>query len=579
MKIDFQIGHVLLTLACISVLAGCSPLVKMAVPTEHVVMFDKDGQPLNPTGNFWFSGLSNPGKDSIEKYHTDLAYSYPQENYSEYEQHTDRIINKMLEFNRDKSVKKIMFFIHGGLNTQVGSIKRLIEDPKLAQICNSESKLECEPRYERIKEAGYFPIFINWKSSLIASYGENLFFLRQGKNKPYLGILTSPFVFATDIGRSLLRWPIVASNLLINDVGTMPFSSENTEYSGHIAKELLCRYQYPYEDRDKIPANYKNKWSYEECLDETNGLKFSEAPWPCPFPWKGSKGNNDQQTAVPPKSKTFAISVGNDSRTCSELVFNFAVYIPTLPFKLLTMPIVDTFGTGSWDVMLRHVDLLFHTERELRKSSITDMARQNNSLATIPKHGGLSLLLQKLAAEIKADGTDKWEVTLVGHSMGAIVTNQLIRNYGKNLPIKNIIYLAAAATVHDYEDTIYPYLSEDDKRHIYHFMLHPRAEEGESMGVEFASRGSLLIWIDNFLSKPLSPMDRTVGRYDNLIPALHNADTSIRKQISLRVYNAGDGTKNTDPQTHSDVAARFKFWDKECWKPYTQKNCTFPIQK
>lgn len=565
--------------------AGCSPLVKMTVPTEHVVMFDKDGKPLNPTGNFWFSEPSDPGADPIEKYHTDLAYSYPDEKFPEYEKHTDRIINKMMTFespnshvtdSQGKPIKKIMLFIHGGLNTQVGSIERLIEDPESTEVCNSESNPECKPRYKRIEEAGYFPLFINWKSSLVSSYWENLFFLRQGKSNPFLGIPTSPSVFATDVGRSLLRWPIVAGSLIKNDISTIPYSSENTKYPGPIAKELLCRYQYPYEDQNKIPGNYKNKWTYKGCLDEKGGLKFSEPPYPCPFSWQGVKGNSIPET-VSFEPETFAIRVGNDSRKCTQLLFNFARYAPTLPLKLLTMPVVDAFGTGSWDVMLRHVDLLFHSEAELQKSDITDTAWKKDSLATIPKHGGLSLFLQKLAEKIKADKTATWEITLVGHSMGAIVANQLIRNYGENLPIKNIIYLAAATTVHDYENTIYPYLSKDlNNRHMYHFLLHPRAEEGENMFYELVSRGSLLVWIDNFLSKPLSPMDRTVGRYDNLLSALHNADPSIRKQISLRVYSAGDSAEYTNPQTHSDVAARFKFWEEACWKPNPQAECIFP---
>lgn len=566
---------------------ACNPLKTItslpAIPLENVVMFDEYGKPLNPTSNVnCCESIDHQKTDSkFEKYHSDFPLiNYPKENPQEYEIHLKKIIDNLTEFdktitnNDGKKVKRIMLFIHGGLNTQLDSVERIVE-PFEDGVCSPESN--CKPRFVRIKDEAFFPVFINWKSSLISSYWGNLFHLRQGKSVPWSAPFTSPFVLATDLGRSLLRWPIVSINLITNDITTIPFNRKNNDLPSEASKELLCRHYYINN------PNYGNI-----CLDDDIGLKFRKAPFPCPFDLTGNKGNNtpppeawDHDTinannSIADSKKTFTIRVGDDERECSQMLLKFAAYIPTFPAKLFTTPVVDTFGTSSWDMMLRHTDLLFQTEDELDDSKLTQYARDKHTLANIPKHGGLALLLQKLSEKIKSDKSIDWEITLVGHSMGTIVANQLIRQFGDQLPIKNIIYLAAAISIHDYEDTIYPYLEKDQNRKIYHFMLHPNAESEESMGLELASRGSLLVWIDNFLSKPLSPLDRTVGRYINLLPALHNANESIRDQIFVRIYRAGVNSQNSDPQTHSDVAARFQFWKQKCWHPFTKEQCIIP---
>lgn len=114
---------------------------------------------------------------------------------------------------------------------------------------------------------------------------------------------------------------------------------------------------------------------------------------------------------------------------------------------------------------------------------------------------------------------------------------------------------------------------------MYHFVLHPRSEEGETNAFDIASRGTLLTWIDLFFSKPLTLRDRTVGRYDNLLPSLHNVPKEILGRITLRVFSAGKKVENSNPLTHSDVAKRFFFWKEECWKPETSlDNCYIPVE-
>ena len=88
--------------------------------------------------------------------------------------------------------ERLLIFVHGGLNTQTGSVKRV---------------KELTPR---IWDAGYYPIFVNWRASWAFNYFDHLFFVRQGEEwKCVLGSLSSPVVLAYDVGRAVLRAPLV----------------------------------------------------------------------------------------------------------------------------------------------------------------------------------------------------------------------------------------------------------------------------------------------------------------------------------------------------------------------------------
>ncbi|WP_445370721.1 hypothetical protein ACH518_15360 [Methylomonas sp. HW2-6] len=534
-------------------------------------MFDEDGKPLNPNGNIPLINTDSLA-NSPESWHADLG-KYRNLSYEQFDAYTDIIIDNIF---KQESRKKILIFIHGGLNTQMDSLARLAEDPRNGEICDDSKndKVACKSRNKMILEDNkYYPIFVNWRSSLINSYSDGLFSIRQGKSAGIWGYVTAPFIFASDLTKSALRWPNVIGSLIYNDAQTAPALKDPQDYPATIAKETLCKkYQYPYRNKDN------QLWDQEDCL---SNLSFSEAPDLLRLKFKKTIGNNTRNKIIKKEenSKSFDIYIGEDERQAAELVTNFGRYIISFPGKILTTPIIDTFGGMSWDLMLRHIDMLFNSEEELTKSELTNTAASKQKLLDIPKHGGLSLFLKKLADKLREENDKEREIVLVGHSMGTIVANELIRNFGEDLPISKLVYVAGAATVHDYETKIFPWLSRDHNRHIYHFQLHPRAEESEKMAFDIPARGSLLVWIDNFLDKPLSPKQRTVGRYDNLLPSLHNTHYSLRDQISLKVYSAGSDVEHANPQTHSDMASRFKFWDDECWNPNSEKpDCVFPNQ-
>jgi hypothetical protein len=215
-----------------------------------------------------------------------------------------------------------------------------------------------------------------------------------------------------------------------------------------------------------------------------------------------------------------------------------------------------------------------------------DEGRNEIATSHIKPDGGLSVFLRRLQ-QVIADpangGRDAWEITLVGHSMGTIVLNQMIREFGLRtetaldgkspaigvaLPFNRIVYMAGAATVRDYQDSLFPYLLENRNARVFHLVLHPKAEVRERFDpgipyVDFPPRGSLLVWVDDFLSAPETPLDRTVGRYENLISAAHNTPDELRGRIHIKAFGVGGGVRA--PQKHGDFTSHLKFWMPECW--------------
>lgn len=100
--------------------------------------------------------------------------------------------------------RRILIFVHGGLNSVDGSLDRT-------------NRL-----YIRILCTGAYPIFINWNSGLWSSYAEHLFSIRQGHHHNFLkdrlpGLITFPFYLIADVAGSVVKSPLSTGQLGIND--------------------------------------------------------------------------------------------------------------------------------------------------------------------------------------------------------------------------------------------------------------------------------------------------------------------------------------------------------------------------
>jgi pimeloyl-ACP methyl ester carboxylesterase len=239
----------------------------------------------------------------------------------------------------------------------------------------------------------------------------------------------------------------------------------------------------------------------------------------------------------------------------------------TLPIQWLTAPLIDSAGSAAWDVMWRRTTALVYRDDDF------DVVNGADPLKT---RGGMTRFLDALAERLAKDKLDEWQVVLVGHSMGAIVVNEVLRRWGERLPISDIVYMAAACSVRDYQDTVWPFLEHAQATpgrqvpRVHHLMLHPKAEAqdtGLSWPVLYPfPRGSLLVWLDGFLTNPATPLDLMAGRFTNMMRTIESTPERLWDLVDYRVFqHRRNHEHEKQPQSHGGFGEFVKFWQPECW--------------
>ncbi len=454
-----------------ALVAGCG---HVPVQDEHVAMFGYRGEPIRASANTRWRNIILPQR----------RMTAPGEHES--------ALDAMIEAIRARAPRdargryKVLLFVHGGLNTQYETLERV----RLGT--------------DRIMEAGYFPVFVNWQSSFARAYAEHLFVLRQGEEWRSSGWVLSPFYLAADLARAAVRLPLQVLVQLKNAGTAIVYTPEH----GRI-RELSGRLTAP--------------------PDPING------------------------------------AMGTDHRGLPRKVWPSLLHLVTLPFKMATAPVIDAFGTSSWIAMHHAARSLFQPDADLSGRAGnhhgTDACRETDGA------GGFAALARRLEEEI-AKEPERWAVTIVGHSMGTIVMNEMIRRFGK-IRYDRIVYMAAACTVRDYEDTIFPYLDAQRAQGValtavHHLTLHPKAELGEMNLFDLTPRGSLLVWLDDFLTTPANRSDRTAGRWANLVGALYHTPCEFRGSVAARAFAVAGPAACRQPEKHTHFG-QFPFWDERFW--------------
>ena len=475
----------LLRLSILAVMTAFCGCTSINVLTNHVVMFNENGRLLDPTGNI---DCNDPPALCKGRHLSILQYKELTD--TQRETYIKDLLAGLSEAPRGpdgKGKRRLLIFVHGGLNTQKGSVERV------------------EDLTPKIKAASYHPLFINWRSSLFYSYFNHAFFIRQGEEWKFWGPVTSPFVIAFDLGRGLLRAPLVWGSQVVAGLRTWPGTD--------------------------LPYGLTPRENYLLLKNPS---------------WSGSKNE-------------IGIAKGHDERSGVDMTLAGVSWLVFLPLRALSIPLVDGFGTGAWDNMLRETRQLFHNPGEYKGGHQPEKAKW-----------GLADVMQKLKEELKRE-SDDWEVMLVGHSMGTIVLNEMLREI-PDFPVNTIVYMAAACSVRDFEQSVIPYLRQHDKTEFYNLSLHHVAEDRERWEplkipyLDPAMRGSLLVWVDDLFSTPLTPMDKTLGQYINFLRTeqIYSPDT-LRGRIHQKEFSVGGRFTETDPQKHGDFD-RFEFWEESFYR-------------
>lgn len=458
-------------------LGACSVAVPRSDFDRHAMTVSGDGDIRAPSGN----------AQQAEN-QTDYFSKLPPERFAEY-------VDRIFKAAEDKKAKRILIFVHGGLNSLKNSTKRVSD---------------LIGKYDN-KEMPYYPIFINWDSGLWESYTDHLYSIRQGETAYTTGISSSPFYLIADIGRTIIRAPIAIGYTVDSDVNALP--------SGSLSGE----------DKKYISSQRENAKLIYQCLLQRHSDSISlgrEHDWE--HSWR-----------------LYAKSIWN---------------IVTYPFQLLTAPPIDGFGHPAWESMQRRAKVLFNKPEQFDIEG--DPLKAPAALDGRPV-GAMTVFMSRLQRHLQdRPKSDKIEVTVVAHSMGTFIVNQMVRAYPE-LHYKTIIYMAGADSIRNTFNSVLPYLNRPDheETNFVNLTLHPQAEVEEMSGYGLLPRGSLLVWVDNLFSTPHTHYDRTVGRWDNLLPTLGEIPTRLKSRVKIKAFD-----QDSKIATHGDFTEN-DFWREEFWRP------------
>ena len=362
----------------------------------------------------------------------------------------------------------------------------------------------------KISDDHYYPLFVNWDSGLKSSYWEHLFLVRQGQVEPVWGPVTFPLYFVADVGRAVTRAPVV--------------------------------------------------WYYQLTSDFTTTVRYES-----PIRFWHSRSNRLARASNADR-RGLNLSIGSDERTWGSQCGYFTSYVVTLPLKLVTAPVIDAFGKSAWDNMSRRTQTMFRSPAEFERPALTNEIRVARRRVGEPAQGAVAQLMQALDDFIAADPSNHYAITLIGHSMGTIVANEMLLMH-PGLGYSNIVYMGAACNVSDFANAVIPCLERNTNAHFYNLTLHPVAEAREAQWtwLDLTPRGSLLEWIDNFLSTPRTVPERTLGKWDNVVSTTTLIPTNVAGRIRIKAFAVGPRDKFPDnPMIHGDFSEE-PFWRDEFW--------------
>lgn len=396
-----------------------------------------------------------------------------------------------------KRLRRLLIYVHGGLNWRS---KALGEAQTVVRGIAAEGNGDW-----------HYPIFLVWPSGGPGCYGEHLVSLRHGRRRPVYGAVTSPIVLATDITTGVARG------------------------LGNSAYQFL--------------------------VDGGHSLSIASGTELLPE-WRNADALYRQIQELNRTHTRFRVSRGSYRRTFLSHATRFLAYWIMLPAKFVSSTIVlDGMGRGAWTVMLRRAANVFYLAEDFDISSVRDDPERVRQNLEQQARGAMAMLMRAIRQACRDHGPAvQYEITLVAHSMGAIILNNVLRGFGDDLPIQNVVYMAPACSIEGAREALLPFLGEHPEARFYLLTLHPHAEMSEMNFLDAVPRGSLLEWIDNWYTRPESQMQMRFGKWINVIQALH-VFTPCIDQVQVKAFGV-EGDSMPQKHTHfNDIP----FWRRSVW--------------
>lgn len=559
-------------------LTGCGSMIPIYkidhVPTQHVLSIGVLGDAVDPTGNIFCkkNTTSDPtpldGSEQTKFVQPNPTPELPlchgwvlrpkvSTTLAQPDRYMDLLIADMQRYFREHPDKprKVVIFFHGGLNNFQSSHERARDQAR------------------QMLEDGYYPIFVNWSSALTVSLLEHLFVVRQGEWHSQIGWLVAGYYLFGDLARGIFRAPAVWWENLHN------------EY------ELIQQSRYATSGSPTKGCTTADKW-YHEFRTGPRRMDVSEEGYGVTAGQRVRSAVELAATNVLPAAKLAAhvrsaahaagvrasIGVGTGwahtgvVKTLTSPFVNASArvsWIRYLPERMLASAVLDGLGVPAWDNFIRHYHLAWENANATASRQKSPDQRPPEGL------GAASMFFRRLQTfqnDQEAAGVPV-EINMIGHSMGAFMINEAVKRF-PDMKFANIVYMAAACPIREYEEAAWPYLERHPETNWYHLTLHPIADRRESPFLGLPPRGSLLVWIDSFFAKPATAQDRTAGRFENLLreldatPPGHDPQHPIRPRVHVKTFAAGAPFDEEQPQTHGSFGdAKYRYWMPEFWQP------------
>ena len=212
-------------------------------------------------------------------------------------------------------------------------------------------------------------------------------------------------------------------------------------------------------------------------------------------------------------------------------------YFAGTPIRFFTTSLIDVFGSRAWEEMRRRAHLAFVRDP---KKFYTDS--RMIAMAEAPADGVFSRFAEMLISYMKKHPDT--EITLIGHSMGSFIVTELLSRYPQ-LPVKNIVFMAAASPVRDTALVVGPYLAAHPEAHFYNLCLHPFIDRYDMMDYCVLPCGSILTWVDMHLTSPGSKEEYSVGEWEASFLQLPRLMRGVKKQVTIKGFGISDPATNT----------------------------------
>lgn len=405
--------------------------------------------------------------------------------------------------------KKIVIFVHGGLNTLQGSKK---SNKKRAIAMHNDC---------------YNSVFINWRSGLFSSYGEHLTKWREDY-ADNSSLVNTPFVFATDALSMVAEAPRVWGTEAFHSLSSTALRRSDFGFEiGELAET-------PYADTIILPVDPRPSGNWQRALLwlVTSPAKIISTP-------AVSKVGGQSWDEM--RSRAMSLAVLDDNAADNALNNSC---LKSVSSSAADLQDCNLRGEGMAKIFLAELSRKLRFDRNDPDSDCNSREGENG------------VLINPGACEDRKEADVS--VKIVGHSMGSIVVNELLRAL-PNVQIDEVVHMASADSTERVVSVANEFLTSHPLARWHNLYLHPDVERREMRAKGFAPSGSLLVWIDNMFINPSTFLDRTAGQWENAVRGIYQYRHSVACRVRHRIFTARPTSPDNSVLRHGDFSDR-PFW-------------------